>query len=95
MLLALAALGCGGLVATPTRAADQWRSRGVIRKIAGDRSSLSIAHEAIPGYMDAMTMSFEPRRTAQLDGLAPGDRVAFTFTETDDGRRLLDAISAV
>lgn len=74
-------------------AAEQWHTRGVIRKIASDRTSVSIAHEAIDGYMGAMTMSFEPRRVAQLDGLKVDDRVSLSFTDTDDGRRLIDTIA--
>ncbi|MBL8943333.1 MAG: copper-binding protein [Myxococcales bacterium] len=54
---------------------------------------MSIAHEAIPGYMGAMTMSFEPKNTEQLARFAIGDRVSFTFTDTDDGRRVIESIT--
>lgn len=95
LLLGLTAFVGAALPGARTIAAEQWSSRGVIRKIADDRSSITIAHEAIEGYMAAMTMSFEPRRAAQLESVAVGDRVRFTFTETDDGRRLLDSITAI
>lgn len=94
LLLGLTAIAGAGLSIPSSAAAAQWSSKGVIRKIADDRSSVAIAHEAIDGYMGAMTMSFEPRRTEQLHDLAVGDRVRFTFTETDEGRRLLDTITA-
>ena len=78
-----------------TRAAHaQPRStRGVIRALAADRRSARIAHEAIPGFMNAMTMTFEARDPAQLAGFSVGDRVALTFTATPDGHLLLDAIA--
>lgn len=68
-------------------------TRGVIRSVTEDRRSVSIAHEAIPGFMGAMTMSFEAASPAQLSGLVAGDRVRFTFRVTSDGRRILTAIA--
>ncbi|WP_394837917.1 copper-binding protein [Pendulispora rubella] len=68
-------------------------ARGVVRSFGPERKFVNIAHEKIEGYMMAMTMSFEPRGSGQLEGLAVGDNVAFTFTATEDGRRLIDAIT--
>ena len=42
--------------------------------------------------MAAMTMSFEPQRPSLFDGLEPGDRVSFSFVETEDARRVITAI---
>jgi Cu/Ag efflux protein CusF len=42
--------------------------------------------------MDAMTMSFEPTSPAQLEGLAAGDKVDFSF-KAQDGKHLLTAIA--
>lgn len=66
-----------------------YRAIGVIRSFGPDRAYVNIAHDEIPGYMGAMTMSFWPQRAGQLDGLSVGDRVAFEFTETEDARRLI------
>lgn len=65
---------------------------GVIRSFGPDRAFVRIAHDEIPGYMKAMTMSFEPREASQLAALAEKDAVAFSFTEEPDGRYLLVAI---
>jgi Cu/Ag efflux protein CusF len=73
-------------------AAQSYSARGVVQSIAKDRSSMEIAHEAIPGFMPAMTMSFEARSPEQLSGLREKDRVDFSFSVTDDGRRLIDWI---
>ncbi|WP_394848416.1 copper-binding protein [Pendulispora brunnea] len=68
-------------------------ARGVVRSFGPERKFVNIAHEKIEGYMMAMTMSFEPRSSGQLEGLAVGDNIAFTFTATEDGRRLIDSIT--
>jgi Cu/Ag efflux protein CusF len=92
--------GAGALVLAPgvpvevasARAGQSYNARGVIQSIAKDRSSLLIAHEAIPGFMPAMTMAFDARSPEQLAGLHEKERVNFSFTVTDDGRRLIDSI---
>jgi protein SCO1/2 len=44
-----------------------------------------VAHDAVPGFMDAMTMPF--RLDAPVDGLRPGDRIAAELV-TEGGTRL-------
>lgn len=100
-LLVLAALGAGasgagGVLAERGHRAPAERAfttAGVIKSFGPARTFVNIAHDDIPGYMAAMTMAFEPRNAAQLSGLAAGDKVTLAFTETDDGRRLLDRIT--
>jgi Cu/Ag efflux protein CusF len=70
-----------------------YSTRGVVKSFGPKRAYVSIAHEKIPGYMEAMTMSFEPRAPSQLDGIDVGAHVAFAFTDTGDGHRLLDRIA--
>jgi len=94
----LGALGGGAAAYVSRRAhttidAHAYDARGVVRSFGPQRAFVNIAHEDIPGYMKAMTMSFEPRTPTQLDGIAVGDAVVFRFTDTDDGRRLLDSIA--
>ncbi|HTQ48320.1 MAG TPA: copper-binding protein [Polyangiaceae bacterium] len=79
-----------GVVAA--HAAQSYSARGTVASVARDRSAITVAHEAIPGFMPAMTMSFEARSPQQLDGIQQGDRVSFSFTVTDEGRRLIDSI---
>jgi protein SCO1/2 len=69
-----------------------YHAAGVIKSFGPSRAFVNIAHEDIPGYMQAMTMSFEPQRPGLLDGLAEQDRVAFDFMETEDARRVLTRI---
>src|SRR2546427_4261745 len=58
--------------------------RGVVQKVvAGDRRVV-IAHDDIPGFMRAMTMSFEVKTPVLLEQLVPGERVRFTLEKTKE-----------
>jgi protein SCO1/2 len=65
----------------PTRA---FAAQGVIQHISADRHVATIQHDAIPGYMDAMTMDFPLRDEHLLDGLTRGDKISFTLQVTKD-----------
>jgi len=71
---------------------EPYASRGVIKSFGPERKFVNIAHEAIPGYMGAMTMSFEAVSPDQLKPFAVNDRVRFSFTADHDERRLLASI---
>ena len=43
------------------------------------RLIVEIDHEAIPGFMPAMTMPYEVADAGLLSGIAPGDRVRGTL----------------
>ncbi len=78
----------------PAHAASRYTTRGTIKSFGKARRYVNIAHEEIPGYMLAMTMSFEPSGPTQLDGYEPGDRVELTFL--DEGqRRVIERIAKV
>jgi protein SCO1/2 len=69
--------------ASPT---ERYTLHGVIQEIAADRSGITVAHEAVPGYMPAMTMSFPVKddpRVIQI--LRPGDRIEATLAVGSDG----------
>jgi Cu/Ag efflux protein CusF len=98
VVAAVGALGAAtrapALLARPAAAADEhYSTHGTVKSFGPQRAYVNIAHDRIPGYMEAMTMSFEPRKPEQLAGLDVGAHVAFTFTATPDGRRLLDSIA--
>ncbi len=78
----------------PTAAGEPkiWHATGAVRTFGPSREWVAIAHDDIPGYMSAMTMSFHAQAPALLDGLAAGDRIAFDFFESEDARRILTRI---
>ncbi len=52
-------------------------AQGVIVEITPAEKTVTIKHEAIPGYMQAMTMPFEVKKTNDLIGFTLGDSVSF------------------
>jgi len=92
LLSAAGSLAFVVLGTTKARAAERHTTRGVVKSFGRARRYVNIAHDDIPGYMQAMTMSFEPSSPTQLDGIIEGQRVEITFT--DDGqRRILERIA--
>lgn len=87
------ATGDDASAVVPTSGAARYTTRGVVKSFGPERKYVNIAHDDIDGYMMAMTMSFEPRTASQIARLAPGDKVRFTFTASDDGSRRIDAIA--
>jgi len=57
---------------------------GVVTEVAPAEKKVTIKHDAIPGYMQAMTMPFDVKDTNELTGLAPGDSVSFRIVIQDD-----------
>lgn len=55
---------------------------GVVMKLEPGGKTAMIKHEAIPGYMPAMTMPFTVRETNELARVKPGDRVSFRLNVT-------------
>jgi protein SCO1 len=83
---------CGGC-------AKRYTTRGVVLHADladAAHSRVTISHEPIPGYMDAMVMPFALRPRSLGDGLAPGDRVEFRLrvTRQDSWVDRLTVISA-
>ena len=86
------ALACSRHEVPSLAGPTNYQAGGVIKSFGPGRAFVNISHEDIPGYMKAMTMSFEPERSDQLDGLSEGDHVDFAFMETPDARRVLTRI---
>jgi protein SCO1/2 len=60
---------------TPTSSSRTYTLKGVVRKVDGASGEVTIAHEAIPGFMPAMTMPFTLKNKAALEDIRPGDEV--------------------
>jgi len=58
--------------------------RGIVREIKPDGKTAVIAHEEIPGYMEAMTMPFRVKDTNELAKVTVGDQVTFRLVVTQD-----------
>ncbi len=58
--------------------------KGVIRKLEPESGRVVLAHEAIPGFMEAMTMPFLAKPASSLAGLKAGDSIAFRLFVAED-----------
>jgi protein SCO1/2 len=59
-----------------------YQAKGVVVSVKPQQKKVEIRHEAIAGYMDAMTMPFEVKDTNELAGLEPGSPVTFRLVIT-------------
>jgi protein SCO1/2 len=77
LALALAsALGCGrGETAKTSVAGKPYPLKGVVVSVDAAAGKVIVRHEAIPGYMDAMTMPFAVGEPKMLEELRPGDEI--------------------
>lgn len=65
---------------------QRFQVKGVVQEVSPGRRKVKIAHEKIPGYMEAMTMTFEVKDERELAGLQAGDSIAFRMIVTkEDG----------
>ena len=53
--------------------------RGRVEAVASDRTSVTLDHEEIPGFMAAMKMEYKLANAALATGLKAGDRVSGTL----------------
>jgi protein SCO1/2 len=73
---------CSGLLACQSRnnsAEQHYELKGQVVSVDPQRRSATIAHEEIPGYMDAMTMPFTLKDQWTYRVLAAGDHVQATL----------------
>ncbi len=62
----------------------------VVRVVAPDK--LRVAHHAIPGFMEAMTMEFDIAKPSEIAALQPGDVIAGTLRVTETETKLADIL---
>jgi len=65
-------------------AEQHYPARGLILALDPSKKSVVISCSTIPGYMEAMTMSFSVLDAKQLEGLKPGTMIDFTLTVQKD-----------
>lgn len=69
---------CAALAASACAARHQ--ARGLVLKVDRDRAALTVSHEPIRGFMDAMVMPFVVKDARDLTDVRPGDRITFRIT---------------
>lgn len=88
LMTALALAACD----TGNRAERLQRHRveGIVQDVDVEHGQALIDHEEIPGFMPAMTMSYDVPDAAALAQLAAGQRIAFTLEVRDQSFRLTE-----
>ncbi len=61
------------------QSAHRYEASGMVLSVDAAHGTLLISHDAIPGYMDAMTMPYRVADPSLLQGLKPGDKIDFTL----------------
>ena len=85
MLTGCGRSGGGGKVQGQAGEARAFHVRGVVREVKTDVPSLVVAHDAIDGYMDAMTMEFRAADANEISDLTTGDKIRFRLNVTKTG----------
>lgn len=75
-LLGSLALACG---TRATSSEQRYQIKGKVVNVDKRGAAVTVAHEAIPGYMDAMTMPFRLKDPSLLDVMVDGDRLQATL----------------
>jgi protein SCO1 len=79
---------------TADRPARSYQVRGIVRGFAPDRSTVSIQHEDIPGFMPSMIMPFSPKDQKEIADLKVDDAISFRMTVTEKDL-LLDQVKKI
>jgi protein SCO1/2 len=65
-------------------AQHRYSARGLILKVEPHQKSIIVSNDAIPGYMEAMTMRYSVSDSKQLQGLKPGMLIDFMLVAGAD-----------
>jgi protein SCO1/2 len=80
-------LACAGCAAHHT-------TTGLVLRVDKPGATVTISHDAFPGYMDAMAMPFDLKGRARTAALTPGDRVKFRLS-IKGGHSWVDRVDVV
>jgi len=75
-------------------AGEPHTAQGVLLKANPASRTIEVSCDAIPGYMDAMVMTFAVRNTEALKNLQPGGTVRFTMME-EGNEEFADHLEAI
>jgi protein SCO1/2 len=92
LIVAIAGSGCGGHRATEDRT---YTLQGQVVSVARERNETLVKHEAIAGFMNAMTMPYFVREPKEIVGLQPGDLITSTLVVEASGSAYLRDVRIV
>jgi protein SCO1/2 len=74
--------------------AHHYTTTGLLLRSDPAAATVTISHDAFPGFMNAMTMPFDVRGAARSAKLTPGDRVRFRLSVKGD-RSWVDRVDVI
>lgn len=75
------AVAFGTFVAMHAGAAEQHTVQGILLQMDQSKRTIKVSCLAVPGYMEAMVMTFPVRESGDLEKITPGTTVRFTLVE--------------
>lgn len=72
----------------PSRVEGRHAMRGMVLKVDAAQKTIFVSHDPVPGLMPAMTMPFQVRSAADLNGVVPGAIVSFTLVLAADATHI-------
>ena len=76
------------LVLIASGCATTYQTRGLVLRVDPPSSTLTVSHDAIPGYMGAMVMPFAVRDRSALQTVHPGDVIEFRLRPKASGTEI-------
>ncbi len=80
LVTAVVTLGCS----TPPVQAREFPLTGTVVTIRPDHREVTVTHDEVKGFMDAMTMPFSVKDPSLVAELKPGDVIAATLVLTNE-----------
>jgi protein SCO1/2 len=93
LLLAAAGTACRQQATTKTETGRRYAMKGKVVSVDKARHQVTLDHEEIPGYMEAMVMPYTLNDDQVLSGLAPGDQLQATLLVDGNSAQLINIIS--
>lgn len=90
-LVVVTTTSCGNGISSN---AKRFELHGKVVSVQPEDKQVTVTHDQIPGYMDAMTMPFSVRNTSLLSEMKAGDEITASLV-VDGSRSWLDEISIV
>ena len=81
-------------LAASAACAHHYTTTGLVLHVQKPGASVTISHDAFPGFMDAMAMPFDLEGAARRVALTPGDRVTFRLA-VKRGRSWVDRLHVI
>ena len=89
ILVSLLLAACSRPAPKVTPVSQIYPVRGTVVSVAPEQKHLRLAHEDIPGFMEAMTMEFDVATSAEIAALLPGDIITGKLEVTETHTTLL------